>query len=48
MTAKEKHLLVDTLNELFSKLAIEHANVFFNFYTFLLLELYNYGKHEGK
>ncbi|XP_050294398.1 TELO2-interacting protein 1 homolog [Anthonomus grandis grandis] len=40
-----KLLLIETMAEFFSKTSIENSNLFFNFYTFILLELYDYKNH---
>ncbi|CAG9769438.1 unnamed protein product [Ceutorhynchus assimilis] len=46
ISEKGKLLIIETLNELLDKLIIDKCNQFFNFYTFLLLELYNYKDHK--
>lgn len=44
--SRDKQLLVEALEELLKKLIIENVTVFFNFYSFLLFELYDYTKHK--
>ncbi|KAH1028166.1 TELO2-interacting protein 1 homolog [Dendroctonus ponderosae] len=43
--SRQKEQLVGALKLIFEKYTIEEINMFFNFYTFLLLELYDYGTH---
>lgn len=45
---RQKERLVGVLKVIFEKYTIQEVNVFFNFYTFLLLELYDYETHAGK
>lgn len=45
---KEKELIVEILKTIFEKSTINNVNLFFNFYSFLLFELYDHVHHESK
>ncbi|KAL1491829.1 hypothetical protein ABEB36_012364 [Hypothenemus hampei] len=48
LSSEGKLLLMETLNDLFWKISISNEVVFFNFYTYILVELYDYDTHEVK
>lgn len=45
-SSQGKQILAEALKELLDKLSVENTTIFFNFYSFVLFELYDYTTHQ--